>query len=99
MKARYNKVSNSFRKDIRAKVEEEFKEQSNNMTRRVFKLFCISLHQEFGFGKDRLNRLIAKVEEISGEREQDEVFWAHVDKYCKVLGLNFPDEDYERMDG
>lgn len=99
MKARYNKISNSFRKDIRAKVKEEFKEQSNNMTRRVFKLFCVSLHQEFGFGKDRLNRLIEKVEGIGAEREQDEVFWAHVDKYCKVLGLDFPEEDYERMDG
>ena len=51
MKARYNKISNSFRKDIRAKVEEEFKKQSNDMTLRHFKLFCVSLHQEFGFGK------------------------------------------------
>ena len=99
MKARYNRVSKSFRKEIRAEVAEHFKEQSNDMTRRVFKLFCVSLHQEFGFGKDRLNRLIAKVEEISTEREQDEVFWSHVDRYCKSIGLDFPDEDYERMDG
>lgn len=99
MKAHYNKVSKSFRKEIRAEVAGHFKEQSNAMTRRVFKLFCVSLHQEFGFGKDRLNRLIAKVEDIGAEREQDEVFWGHVDKYCKVLGLDFPDEDYERMDG
>lgn len=99
MKAHYNKVSKNFRKEIRANVEEHFKAQSQDMTRRHFKLFCVALNQEFGFGKDRLMKLISKVEEISTEREQDEVFWSHVDNYCKHIGLDFPDEDYERMDG
>ncbi len=99
MNAHYNKVSKNFKKQIRAKVEEEFKNQSNDMTMRNFKLFCVSLHQEFGFGKKRLMRLIDKVESIAREREQDEVFWSHVDNYCKHIGLDFPEEDYERMDG
>lgn len=98
MKARRT-IDKKMHERIREEVKEEFQKQSNNMTRRVFKLFCVALHQEFGFGKDRLNRTIAKVEEIGGEREQDEVFWAHIDKYITSLGLDFPEEDYERMDG
>lgn len=98
MKARRT-IDKKFHERIREEVKEEFQKQSNNMTRRVFKLFCIALHQEFGFGKDRLKRTIAKVEEIGGERDQDEVFWAHIDNYLKHIGLDFPNEDYERMDG
>ncbi len=99
MKAHYNKVSKSFRKEIRAKVEEEFKEQSNNMTRRIMKIFCIALNREFGFGKDRLMRPIAKVEEIGNERDQDEVFWAHVDRIVnEEIGMVWDEEDYDRMD-
>ena len=48
--------------------------------------------------KKRLMRLIDKVESIARERDMDEVFWSHVDRYCKHIGLDFPDENYERMD-
>lgn len=98
MKARRT-VDKKFQERIRNEVEEEFKRQSGAMTWRIIKIFCIALHQEFGFGKDRLMRMIAKLEEIGIEREQDEVFWAHVDRYNKHLGLDFPEEDYDRMDG
>lgn len=98
MKARRT-VDKKMQERIRNEVKEEFTRQSNNMTRRHFKLFCVALNQEFGFGKDRLMRLIGKVEEIGTEREQDEVFWSHIDRYVKHLGLDFPDEDYDRMDG
>lgn len=99
MKAHYNKVSKSHQARIRTEVKKEFEKQSNDMARRFFKLFCVALHQEFGFGKDRFERVIAKIQEISGEREHDEVFWSHVDNYCKHLGFEFDDENYERMDG
>lgn len=92
-------VDKQMQQRIRASVKEEFERQSNEMTRRLFKMACVTLHQEYGFGKDRLNRFIDALEKIATEREQDEVFWAHVDRYCKVLGLEFANEDYERMDG
>ena len=98
MKARRT-VDKKMQERIRNEVAEHLQNETNNMTRRYFKLFCVTLHQAFGFGKDRLTRLIEKVEEISYEREQDEVFWAHIDRYLKSIGLEFPDENYERMDG
>lgn len=97
MKARRT-VDKKFQERIRNEVAQHFEIESGNHTRRLFKLFCVALHQEFGFSKDRLSRTIAKVEEISSKREHDEVFWAHIDRYCKSIGLDFPDEDYERMD-
>lgn len=51
MKAHYNKFTLKQKQMIRAGVTEEFQRQSNDMTRRVFKLFCAVLNQEFGFGK------------------------------------------------
>jgi hypothetical protein len=42
--------------------------------------------------------VLGRIEDISTEREQDEVFWSHIDRYCKHLGIEFPEEDYEKMD-
>jgi hypothetical protein len=97
MKARRT-VDRKMQERIRNEVAEHFKTESNNMTRRLFKLACVTLHQEFGFGGIRLSRFIDKLEEIGAEREQDEVYWSHVDNYCKMLGLDFANEDYDRMD-
>ena len=97
MKARRT-VDKKMQERIRNEVAEEFKRQANDMTRRHFKLFCVALHQAFGFGKDRFAKVMEKVEEIGSEREQDEVFWSHIDNYCKHIGFDFPDEDYDKMD-
>ena len=80
-------------------LERQRIELKREFTRRTMKAFCVALNQEFGFGKSRIIRLILKVVEISKEREHDEVFWSHIDIYCKHLGLDFPDENYDRMDG
>ena len=99
MRARYDRITLKQRKIIREGVEEEFQRQSNDMARRIFKLFCVMLNQEFGFGKERLCRLIQSVEDISAQREQDEVFWAHVDRVVnEQIGMDFPPEDYDKMD-
>lgn len=98
MKA-HRTVDKKFQKRIREEVKKEFQNQSSDMTRRVMKVFCIALNQEFGFGKERLMKLIAKVEEISTEREHDEVFWARVDRYVnEYIGMAFDKENYDRMD-
>lgn len=80
-------------------IEKQRQAQNEEFTRRTMKTFCVALNQEFGFGKDRLMRLISKVLEIGKEREQDEVFWAHIDRYViEHIGLEFEREDYEKMD-
>lgn len=43
MKARRT-IDKKMQERIREEVKEEFQKQSNNMTRRVFKLFCVALH-------------------------------------------------------
>jgi len=99
MKAHYNKFTLKQKQMIRAGVAEEFKRQSGSMTRRVFKLFCVALNQEFGFGKKRLAQLIQAIEDIGAQREQDEVFWAHVDRLVnEQIGMSFEPEDYDKMD-
>lgn len=99
MKARRT-VDKKFQERIRDEVKKEFEKQSNDMTCRNFKLICVALNQTFGFGKDRLMRLIQAVEDIGREREQDEVFWSHIDQFViGQLGLAFKEEDYEKMDG
>lgn len=98
MKAR-RIIDKQFQERIRNEVKEEFTRQSNDMAQRVFKLFCVALHQEFGFGKYRLSRLLQAVNKLSTEREQDEIFWTHVDRIViEYIGLDFPREDYDKMD-
>ena len=98
MKARRT-VDKKFQERIRNEVKEQFHKQSNDMAQRFFKLFCVCLNQEFGFGKYRLSKLIQAVNDVSTEREQDEIFWAHIDRIViEYIGLDFKKEDYERMD-
>lgn len=98
MKARRT-IDKKYQERIRNEVEAEFHKQSNDMAQRFFKLFCVCLNQEFGFGKYRLSRLLQAINNLSGERERDEIFWSHIDRIViEQIGLDFNREDYERMD-
>ena len=84
---------------IRNKVRDEYQRQGQEMSRRIFKLFCVALNQRFGFGKYRLSRLLNEVSVLSNEKQHDEVFWSHIDKVIiEQIGIEFPREDYEKMD-
>ena len=84
---------------IREKVRDEYQRQGQEMSRRIFKLFCVSLNKEFGFGKWRLSRLLNEVSVLSNEKQHDEVFWSHIDKVLiEQIGIEFPREDYNKMD-
>ena len=61
--------------------------------RRFFKLMCVSLNEDFGFGEKRLMRLITRISKVSAEHANDEVFWTHVDRRIEQLGLEFSKED------
>lgn len=59
---------------------------------------CVVLNKYFGFGKTRLTELVQHIGELSKERNDDEVFWTHIDRYLESIGLDFPKENYEKMD-
>jgi hypothetical protein len=82
---------------IRQYVSEELEKQKSDTMRRLFKLFCASIHEEHGHGKYRLSRTLEKVTGFCNERENDPVFWAHIDKLMEQIGLEFQKEDYEEM--
>ncbi|MBE6784170.1 MAG: hypothetical protein E7536_09200 [Ruminococcaceae bacterium] len=97
MKARLP-ICRKTKERIREEVAAELSKQKVDFSRRISKLFCMALNEEYGFGRTRLTNLLNKVEELGLAREEDEVFWAHVDRYLKRIDMNFPDEDYEVMD-
>ena len=91
-------LSKDHKAAIRAFAKEEFTKQAQGSVRRIFKLMCASLHEEFGFGKDRLNRLIKRINDLAQEHENDEVYWTHIDRVVQELGVEFIAEDYEEVD-
>lgn len=98
MKARLP-INRKDKDRIREEVALEYDRQGQAMTRRVFKLFCVALNQQYGFGKDRLSRLLRRVNYLSDEAQRDEVFWTHIDTLLiEQMGMDFPREDYGVMD-
>lgn len=95
MKVQVPRISKK-QKDI---IKNELRSQQNDLSRRLLKLFCCALHDEFEFGKDRCQRLIAKVNDLAAKHYDDEVFWYHIDReLIDYMGINFPRENYEEMD-
>ena len=98
MKAWINPSVNKKQKEaVKEYIKEELKLQQIGSTRRVFKLFCVALHDEYGFGKGRLGILLSKISAVCDEKKNDPVFWSHMDKVIEQIGLDFPQEDYESM--
>ena len=97
MKARAT-LDRKTKERINLEVKAEFDRQGQELSRRHIKLFCVALNEEFGFGKDRLLRLIQKYGDLGAERKDDEIFWSHIDRHLEQIGLDFPKEDYEVMD-
>lgn len=93
-----DKLSKEQKSAIRDYAKEQFAKQAKGSVRRVFKLLCLSLHEEFGFGKDRCTRLIQRINALAEEHEQDEVYWTHVDSVMQDIGVEFEPENYAEMD-
>jgi hypothetical protein len=81
------------KKAIDELLEQEMKSKYQKAIRRFFKLMCVSLNEDFGFGEKRLMRLITRISAVSAEHEHDEVYWTHVDRRIEQLGLEFSKED------
>ena len=91
-------LSKDQKSAIRDYAKEQFAKQAKESVRRVFKLLCLSLHEEFGFGKERCTRLIQRINDLAKEHEQDEVYWNHVDSVMQDIGVEFEPENYAEMD-
>ena len=92
------RITNKQKAAIRSEVAEEIRRQGEDNTRRLFKLLCASLHEEYGFGKVRCMRMIQRISKLAAEHEHDEVYWTHVDMLMAQLGLEFVKENYEEME-
>ena len=73
-------------------VREYVEEYERDCMRRFFKLACTALHEEFGFGKDRLARFI--LDTSRNAERKDELFWWHTDKLLiDQMGIQFDREE------
>ena len=95
IKPRLNKKQKAA---IRDAVAEEHRKQGEAGIRRMMKLMCVSLNEDFGFGAGRLSRVIECISELSAQHDHDEVYWEHVDKRLAQIGIPFDPEDYEFME-
>ena len=106
MKVRLNtwdKLTTKQRKELDEYVKnkglEIYKREAAENFRRYYKLVAIALNNKFEFGKKRILELFDELSELSKQREQDEVFWAHMDKIViNQIGLEFERENYNDLD-
>lgn len=95
----YNILTKKQQEAARQLAHETFTKDGLEYARRMQKIFCLALNEQFGFGKDRLMRFIEKVGEISEGHMDDEVFWVHADRRLDQIGVPYPHEDYSKMEG
>ena len=86
-------VSKAQKRAVNDLLEVEMGKQYQKVMRRFFKLMCVSLNEDFGFGKVRLMRLISRISRVAAEHANDEIYWTHVDRRIEQLGLEFSKED------
>lgn len=77
---------------------DSFRRSAEEHTRRILKIACIALNEQFGFGAERCGRFIEEVTAVSTKHIDDEVFWIHADKRLEQMGLPFLPENYESLE-
>lgn len=90
MKARIpvsKEMRKSLEQEARIVIQKEIENQRNDFTRKLFKLMCYVLYEEYHFN-DRCKNVMAAIQKLSEKADTDEVFWEHVDKividYLKI---------------
>ena len=88
MKARIPGSRALLKPDKKA-VRDYVDQHQKDVTRRLLKLACVTLHLHFGFGKERLGRFLMQMNGLMG----DDLLWWHVDKLLiDQIGLEFDRE-------
>lgn len=84
---------------MKARIIENSSRQELDRMRRWYKLLCAALNQSFGFGAQRLDRLMDEINLLSDEKKDDPVFWEHVDTLLiDQVGMAFDRENYKEVD-
>lgn len=92
-----DRVSVRAKAAVEEYVEERLREESTDVTRRLFKIAIIALNEDFGFGKARLMRFVSSMENAMQTWHKNEEYWRDVDARCRQIGMDLPDEDYDVM--
>ena len=102
MKARINPkdmFSKQTRKAVDQYVLEEVDRTKKEELTRFLKIFFVTLHNKFGFGKKRLLELMLEAQELMAENQGNEILWDKIDELLiNKLGLPFDREDYEERE-
>lgn len=79
-------------------IEELNRKRGEELTR-FLKMLCFLLNSEFGFGKQRIEKLIDSMKAFTEENRGNEIFWDKIDmKLIDDLKLPFEREDYEKCE-
>lgn len=81
---------------IREAAGDALRRQEQDHIRRIFKLLCVALHESYGFGRRRLQKVLETISRTAQEADADEVYWAHVDRVViDELQIDFVREETE----
>ena len=106
MKVRLNPLINMSTKEkkelneyMAQRAKKIYDEEATGLVRRCYKTFAVALHQKYGFGRNRLIKLMDELTDISKLRDIDDVFWKHLDDIIiNEIKLDFEREDYKELE-
>ena len=89
IQARMNKKDFAALEAKTKEISREYLEsQQQNATRNMLMLMAVCLNDQYGFGRDRLERLFININQlIKTYGEKDVEFWAHMEKRCEQLHI------------
>ena len=82
----------------RQNVAEWLKKNEEGLARRMLKVVCVALNEEFGFGAERLSKLIKSVNKTTDEWHDNPVFWTMIDRRIEQIGIPFTKENYDELE-
>ena len=87
-------------KEVEKEVKRLYSKLEAEQFRRWLKLIGLTLHSKrFRFGRDRIAEVYKELTEFSKQRDNDEIFWKHVDDVIiGELKIPFEREDYSSLD-
>lgn len=72
------------------------KELTHDEINRIFKLCCLCLNEQFGFGEKRLKKFCYRLSQMSVEVYEKPEQWYYIDEY--LLGHYHMDDVFKRED-
>lgn len=92
------KPSKAQQKEINDFVSKQIAEEEAAYMRRVLKVICYVLYNDFGFGIKRLAKVINSANDTMADMKNHEVIWDSIDRKLRDIGLEFENEDYEERE-